>query len=97
MFRKFHLCALRIKNCWEDFEMRFIIQRDRLVQSVQDVMKAVTSRTTIPILTGVKITASSEGVTLTGSDSDISIESFIPNEENGDETSWFYRPSSKVF
>jgi DNA polymerase-3 subunit beta len=48
-------------------------------------MKAVTSRTTIPILTGIKITASSEGVTLTGSDSDISIESFIPNEEDGDE------------
>jgi DNA polymerase III subunit beta len=65
--------------------MRFIIQRDRLVQSVQDVMKAVTSRTTIPILTGIKITAGSEGVTLTGSDSDISIESFIPKEDAGDE------------
>jgi len=65
--------------------MRFIIQRDRLVQSVQDVMKAVTSRTTIPILTGIKIVATNEGVTLTGSDSDISIESFIPKEEAGDE------------
>ncbi|WP_409296377.1 DNA polymerase III subunit beta [Peribacillus sp. SCS-26] len=65
--------------------MRFIIQRDRLVQSVQDVMKAVTSRTTIPILTGIKITASNEGVTFTGSDSDISIESFIPAEEAGEE------------
>lgn len=65
--------------------MRFIIQRDRLVQSVQDVMKAVTSRTTIPILTGIKIVATSEGVTLTGSDSDISIESFIPKEDAGDE------------
>ncbi|WP_077215233.1 DNA polymerase III subunit beta [Bacillus dakarensis] len=65
--------------------MRFIIQRDRLVQSVQDVMKAVTSRTTIPILTGIKMVASHNGVTLTGSDSDISIESFIPNEEEGQE------------
>lgn len=65
--------------------MRFIIQRDRLVQSVQDVMKAVTSRTTIPILTGIKIVATNEGVTLTGSDSDISIESFIPKEESSDE------------
>jgi DNA polymerase III subunit beta len=62
--------------------MRFVIQRDRLVQSVQDVMKAVSSRTTIPILTGIKIVANDEGVTLTGSDSDISIESFIPIEEN---------------
>jgi DNA polymerase III subunit beta len=65
--------------------MKFIIQRDKLVQSVQDVMKAVSSRTTIPILTGIKIVANTEGVTLTGSDSDISIESFIPSEENGNE------------
>lgn len=64
--------------------MRFIIQRDRLVHSVQ-VMKAVTSRTTIPILTGIKISVTSEGVTLTGSDSDISIQSFIPAEVDGDE------------
>lgn len=63
--------------------MKFIIQRDKLVQSVQDVLKAVSSRTTIPILTGIKIVATEEGVTLTGSDSDISIESFIPNEEDG--------------
>ncbi len=62
--------------------MKFIIQKDNLVQGVQDVMKAITSRTTIPILTGIKIVATEEGVTLTGSDSDISIESFIPKEEN---------------
>jgi len=65
--------------------MKFIIQRNRLIDSVQDVMKAVSSRTTIPILTGIKIVASNQGITLTGSDSDISIESFIPKEENGDE------------
>ncbi|MBM7618878.1 DNA polymerase-3 subunit beta [Bacillus tianshenii] len=65
--------------------MKFIIQRDKLVQSVQDVLKAVSSRTTIPILTGIKIVATEEGVTLTGSDSDISIESFIPSEEDGTE------------
>ncbi|MRX74004.1 DNA polymerase III subunit beta [Bacillus lacus] len=63
--------------------MKFVIQKDKLVQSVQDVMKAVSSRTTIPILTGIKITAGEDGVTMTGSDSDISIESFIPSEEDG--------------
>ncbi|MBA2874329.1 DNA polymerase III subunit beta [Thermaerobacillus caldiproteolyticus] len=61
--------------------MKIVIERDALVQSVQDVMKAVSSRTTIPILTGIKIVATQQGVTLTGSDSDISIESFIPAEE----------------
>ena len=76
--------------------MKFIIQRDRLVQSVQDVMKAVTSRTTIPILTGIKMTATAEGVTLTGSDSDISIESFIPKEEAGDEIVEMKQPGAIV-
>ncbi len=61
--------------------MKIKIDREALVQSVQDVMKAVSPRTTIPILTGIKIAATPQGVTLTGSDSDISIESFIPTEE----------------
>jgi DNA polymerase-3 subunit beta len=77
-------------------KMRFVIQRDRWVQSVQDVMKAVTSRTTIPILTGIKIVASEEGVALTGSDSDISIESFIPKEEAGNEIVEIKQPGSIV-
>jgi len=59
-------------------------------------MKAVTSRTTIPILTGIKIVANEEGVTLTGSDSDISIESFIPKEEAGDEIVEIKQPGSIV-
>lgn len=76
--------------------MRFIIQRDHLVQSVQDVMKAITSRTTIPILTGIKIVASEEGVTLTGSDSDISIESFIPREEDDKEIIEIKQPGAII-
>ncbi|WP_249872264.1 DNA polymerase III subunit beta [Oceanobacillus saliphilus] len=63
--------------------MKFIIQRDRLIAGVQDVMKAISSRTVIPILTGMKIDAKQHGITLTGSDSDISIESYIPAEEDG--------------
>jgi DNA polymerase III subunit beta len=59
------------------------IDREALAKSVQDVMKAVSTRTTIPILTGIKLTANAHGVTLTGSDSDISIESFIPLEKEG--------------
>lgn len=62
--------------------MKFIIKRDRLVQAVNEVSRAISSRTTIPILTGIKITVNDEGVTLTGSDSDISIEAFIPLIDN---------------
>src|SRR5690625_5867771 len=63
--------------------MRFIIQRDKLMASIQDVMKAISSRAAIPILTGIKIDVNHHGITLTGSDSDISIESYTPAEENG--------------
>lgn len=62
--------------------MTFSIMKSKLVEGVNHVMKAISSRTTIPILTGIKITASHDGLTLTGSDSDISIKSFIPLEEN---------------
>lgn len=76
--------------------MKFVIQKDKLVQSVQDVMKAVSSRTTIPILTGIKIVATEDGITLTGSDSDISIESFIPVEENDHQYAEILKPGSIV-
>ena len=63
--------------------MKFIIPRAQLIASVQDVMKAISARTAIPILTGMKIEANTHGITLTGSDSDISIESYIPAETDG--------------
>ncbi|WP_458411498.1 DNA polymerase III subunit beta [Schinkia sp. CFF1] len=76
--------------------MQFTIQQNKLVQAVNDVMKAVSSKTTIPILTGIKITATENGVTLTGSDSDISIESFIPVEEEGNQHVDIQKPGSIV-
>ncbi len=65
--------------------MKFDIMRDRLLYGLNDVMKAVSSKTTIPILTGIKIDVTNEGITLTGSDADITIQTFIPVEENGDQ------------
>ncbi|WP_088012680.1 DNA polymerase III subunit beta [Gottfriedia acidiceleris] len=62
--------------------MKFTVQKDHLVKAVQDVMRAVSSRTTIPILTGIKLVVTNEGLTFTGSDSDISIESYLPTVVN---------------
>ncbi|MED4129869.1 MULTISPECIES: DNA polymerase III subunit beta [Shouchella] len=62
--------------------MHVLIDRNRMVHDVQHVSKAVSPRTTIPILTGIKIVATKNGLTLTGSDSDLSIEAFIPTVEN---------------
>ena len=63
--------------------MKFEIMRDHLLAGLNDVMKAVSSKTTVPILTGIKIDVTNDGVSLTGSDQDITIQTFIPAEENG--------------
>jgi len=76
--------------------MKFLIQKERLSNSIQDVIKAVASRTTIPILIGIKIDATDEGVALTGSNSDISIKSFIPKEEDDTELVDIIEPGSIV-
>ncbi|WP_391123353.1 DNA polymerase III subunit beta [Psychrobacillus sp. L3] len=65
--------------------MKFEIMRHRLLEGLNDVMKAVSSKTTIPILTGIKLEVTEEGLHLTGSDSDITIQTFIKSEENGDQ------------
>jgi len=76
--------------------MKFLIQKERLSNSIQDVIKAVASRTTIPILIGIKIDATDEGVALTGSNSDISIKSFIPKQEDDTELVDIIEPGSIV-
>ncbi|AMB99338.1 DNA polymerase III subunit beta [Aerococcus urinaehominis] len=58
--------------------MKFSIKRSVFIQNLVDVQRAISSRSTIPVLTGVKISAHEEGLTLTGSDATISIEAFIP-------------------
>lgn len=65
--------------------MKLEIMRHRLLEGLNDVMKAVSSKTTIPILTGIKLEATEDGLKLTGSDSDITIQTFIKAEENGEQ------------
>ena len=63
--------------------MKFDIIREHLLAGLNDVMKAVSSKTTTPILTGIKLDITHEGLHLTGSDADITIQTFIPVEEDG--------------
>lgn len=58
--------------------MKFRIARSALVDAVSQVSKAVSTRTTIPILTGIKVTADEEGVTFTGSNADLTIQVQVP-------------------
>lgn len=65
--------------------MKFEVMRDSLLEGLSDVIKAVSSKTTIPILTGLKLEVTNKGLYITGSDSDITIQTFIPVEKNGEQ------------
>ncbi|EII2009640.1 DNA polymerase III subunit beta [Staphylococcus pseudintermedius] len=76
--------------------MEFSIQRDYFITQLNDTLKAISPRATLPILTGIKIDATNEGIVLTGSDSEISIEITIPNQVNGQEIINVVEPGSVV-
>lgn len=65
--------------------MKFTMKRARFIQEMQTVQRAISSKTTIPILTGVKILLSNEGLSLTGSNADISIETFLDKTDENAE------------
>ncbi|MCM3638801.1 DNA polymerase III subunit beta [Sporosarcina luteola] len=65
--------------------MKFEIMRDWLLEGLNDVMKAISSKVANPILTGVKMEVNEKGLTMTGSDSDITICTFIPVEQDGEQ------------
>jgi DNA polymerase III subunit beta len=58
--------------------MEFIICQDIFSKALSDVGKAVSTRTLLPLLSGIKIVADKDGITLIGSNSDIIIERTIP-------------------
>lgn len=62
--------------------MKFTIKRNAFIKKLTDVQRAISSKTAIEILTGLKITATENSITLTGSDSDISIENEISTEDS---------------
>ncbi|HEX7056509.1 MAG TPA: DNA polymerase III subunit beta [Bacilli bacterium] len=76
--------------------MKLFISKEALNDAIQQVSKAISPRTTIPILSGIKIDADANGVTLTASDTDISIQSFISAEETNRTNIRLERPGSVV-
>lgn len=63
--------------------MKFTINRSAFINQLNNVLRAISSKTTIPILTGLKMVVDKEQIILTGSNSDITIESVI-NADNPD-------------
>jgi DNA polymerase-3 subunit beta len=63
--------------------MHVIIDRTYLLSAIQAVQKAISTKTTIPILTGMKLSTDEYGLTITATDLQIGIETLIPIEKNG--------------
>lgn len=62
--------------------MNFKIKRIILLNALSKVVKAVSNRSALPALTGIKFVLSSESLILTGSDSDVTIQMTIHKDEN---------------
>lgn len=76
--------------------MRFIISRNRLLNALNVVSKAVTTRTPIAVLTGIKFELTEEGLNLVGSDTDLSISTNVKVEDNGDKVITVFETGSCV-
>lgn len=60
--------------------MKITIMSEVFHQALGDVVRAVSTRTPMPVLTGVHLVATEEGLTLVGSDSDLIITRELPAE-----------------
>jgi len=58
--------------------MKFLIEKSLLQEAISDVQKAITGKSTLPILQGIYISAKDGLLTLIGSDIEVSIETKIP-------------------
>lgn len=62
--------------------MKLSILKNELNKAIQIVSKAISDKTTISILSGIKIDVTFQGITLTATDTEISIQTFVPIEND---------------
>ncbi|MGX7031244.1 DNA polymerase III subunit beta [Vagococcus zengguangii] len=60
--------------------MKFTMNRAVFINELSVVQRAIPSKSTIPILSGLKMVLTDEGLALTGSNGDISIETFLSSQ-----------------
>jgi DNA polymerase-3 subunit beta len=65
--------------------MKININRQYFIEQLNHCLKAISPRTTLPILTGIKIDVKNDHMILTGSDSEVSIEITVPMEVDNEE------------
>jgi DNA polymerase-3 subunit beta len=64
--------------------MKLSIARGALLDSLSVVTKALSARTTLPILSGILMTATKDGITLQSTDLEISIRDFVAADVEGE-------------
>ncbi|MGE7935506.1 DNA polymerase III subunit beta [Bacillus paramycoides] len=76
--------------------MEFIVKHKQFTQALSEVSKAISAKTLIPILSGIKITANQSGITLIASNSNIFIEKFIPSSIEDEQIATIFKAGSIV-
>ncbi|HHT7238871.1 DNA polymerase III subunit beta [Bacillus sp. JJ927] len=76
--------------------MEFIVNHRQFTQALSEVSKAISTKTLIPILSGIKITADQSGITLIASNSNIFIEKFIPSSIENEQIATILKAGSIV-
>ena len=62
--------------------MKIVIKKELLLENLNKVSKALSTKNLVPALSGIKFDLTNEGLTLTASDNDITIQTFIPKNED---------------
>ena len=73
--------------------MKLAIKKEILLENLNNVSKAVSTKNVIPVLGGIKFNLTNEGLFLTATNNDIDIETFIDicKEENHNDELEFYK------
>ena len=62
--------------------MKIIIKKELLLENLNKVSKAISTKNLVPALAGIKFDLKENGLTLTASDNDITIQTFIPKNDD---------------
>ena len=65
----------------EGKNMKFTINKNILLENLNNVIKGVSTKNVIPVLNGIKFDLTNEGLSLTASDSELTINAFIDAKE----------------
>lgn len=76
--------------------MKLKVEKHDFNEAIQNTIKAISNKSNIQILQGIKIDANANGIILTASDTEISIQSYIPMERDQEPIIMLDRPGSIV-